>query len=166
MRLASSLMRSNSGCRVPAESLLPSANYSVPVATGIDFSARRGGLPRWVGGLLAFAYPLVLAAGALSVGFDRVGDMADLAASVLAVGLFLIAAPTAWVFTVEFIEAGRLLIVTSALVTSLPLWFLAGSRLAYFSTSWAVFLRRYVVFCLVWSVLNVMLFILLGSIAG
>lgn len=138
----------------------------MPVATGIDFSARRGGLPRWVGGILALAYPLVLAAGALSVGFDRVGDMADLAASVLAVGLFLIAAPTAWVFTVEFIEAGRLLIVTSALATSLPLWFMLGSRLAYMAFGWGVWLRRYVVFCLVWSVVNVLVFILLGSIAG
>ena len=81
----------------------------MPVATGIDFAARRGGLPRWVGGILGLLYPVILAAGALSVGFDRVGDMADLAASVLAVGLFLIAAPTAWLFTVEFIEAGRLL---------------------------------------------------------
>ena len=136
------------------------------MATDIDFSARRGGLPRWVGGILALAYPLALAAGALSVGFDRVGDMADLAASILAVGLFLIAAPTAWVFTVEFIEAGRLLIVISALVTSLPLWFTLGSRLALFATRWAIWLRRYVVFCLVWSVFNVLLFILLGSIAG
>jgi hypothetical protein len=136
------------------------------VATGIDFSARRGGLPRWIGGLLALAYPLALAAGALSVGFDRVGDMADLAASILAVGLFLIAAPTAWVFTVEFIEAGRLLIVMSALLTSLPLWFMVGSRLALFATGWPNWIRRYVVLCLVWSVLNVVLFILLGSIAG
>ncbi len=92
--------------------------------------------------------------------------MSDLAASILAVGLFLIAAPTAWLFTVEFIEAGRLLIVTSALVTSLPLWFMVGSRLAYFAPSWVLWLRRYVVVCLVWSVLNVLLFILLGSIAG
>ncbi len=136
------------------------------MATGIDFSARRGGLPRWVGGILALSYPLVLAAGALSVGFDRVGDMADLAASILAVGLFLIAAPTAWIFTVDFIEAGRLLIVVSALLTSLPLWFMLGSRLALFATGWAIWLRRYVVFCLVWSVLNVLLFILLGSVAG
>ena len=136
------------------------------VATGIDFSARRGSLPRWAGGILAFAYPLALAAGALSVGFDRAGDMSDLAASVLAVGLFLIAAPTAWVFTVEFIEAGRLLVVTSALVTSLPLWYLLGSRVAYFATGWAIWLRRYVLFCLIWSVVNVLLFILLGSLGG
>ena len=136
------------------------------VATGIDFAARRGSLPRSIGGLVALAYPLLLAVGALSVGFDRVGDIADLAASVLAVGLFLIAAPTAWVFTVDFIEAGRLLIVTSALATSLPLWYIVGSRLAYFATSWAVWLRRYVVMCVVWSIFNVLLFILLGSISG
>ena len=136
----------------------------VPMTSGIDFAARRGSLPRWAGGILAFAYPLILAAGAISVGFNRVGDMADFAASVLAVGLFLIAAPTAWLFTVEFIEAGRLLIVTSALITSLPLWYMVGARLAYMATSWVIWLRRYVVVCLVWSVLNVLLFILLGTV--
>jgi hypothetical protein len=136
------------------------------VATGIDFAARRGGLPRWVGGLGALVYPLALAGGALSVGFDQVGDMADLAASILAAVLFLIAAPTAWVFTVDFIEAGRLLVVTSALATSLPLWYILGSRLAYFATSWVVWLRRYVVVCVVWSILNVLLLIVLGSVSS
>ncbi len=123
-------------------------------------------MPRWVGGILALTYPLLLTAGVISVGFDRVGDMADLAASVLAVGLFLIAAPTAWIFTVEFIEAGRLLVVTSALATSLPLWYLAGSRLAYFATSWMLWLRRYIVICVVWSALNVALFVMLGEVLG
>jgi hypothetical protein len=136
------------------------------VTTGIDFSGRRGSLPRWVGGILALTYPLILVAGALSVGFSRTGDMADLAASVLAVGLFLIAAPTAWVFTADFIVAGRLLVVTSALVTSLPLWFLVGSRLAYVATGWLIWLRSYIIVCIVWSVLNVLVFILLGSITG
>ena len=92
--------------------------------------------------------------------------MADLAASVLAVGLFLIAAPTAWVFTVDFIEAGRLLVVTSALITSLPLWYLVGSRLAYVATGLLTWVRSYIIICIVWSVLNVLLFVLIGSIAG
>ncbi|MCP3995633.1 MAG: hypothetical protein GY722_11280 [bacterium] len=136
------------------------------MTTGIDFSARRGGVPRWIGGILAFTYPIVLAAGTLSVGFDRVGDMSDIAASILAVVLFLIAAPTAWIFSVDFIQAGRLLVVTSALATSLPLWFLAGSRLAYFATNWVVWLRRYVVMCVVWSVLNVLVLVVLGTVSG
>jgi hypothetical protein len=105
-------------------------------------------------------------AGALSVGFDRVGDMSDLAASVLAHGLVLIAAPTAWIFTVEFVEAGRLLVVASSLITSLPLWYLLGSRLAHVATGWTLWLRRYTVVCLVWSVVNVLLFILLGSLGA
>lgn len=136
------------------------------MTTGIDFTGRRGAIPRWIGGILAFAYPLILVAGALSVGFSRTGDMADLAASVLAVGLFLIAAPTAWVFTVDFIEAGRLLVVTSALVTSLPFWYLVGSRLAYVATGLLTWLRSYIIICIVWSVLNVLLFVLVGSVAG
>jgi hypothetical protein len=136
------------------------------VATGIDFSARRGGLPRIIGGLAALAYPLGLTALALSVGFSRVGDMTDIAASLLATILFLVAAPTAWIFTVDFIEAGRLLVVASALATSLPLWYLAGSRLAYFADTWGAWIRRYVVLCLVWSVVNVVSVVAIGSIAG
>lgn len=119
-----------------------------------------------MGGILAFAYPLVLVTGALSVGFDRIGDMADLAASVLAVGFFLIAAPTAWVFTADFIEAGRLLVISSSLLTSLPLWYMLGSRLAFAATGWMMWLRNYVIVCIVWSVCNVVLFIVVGSFAG
>lgn len=136
------------------------------MATGIDFSTRRGGLPRTVGGIAALAYPLSLTALALSVGFTRVGDMTDIAASLLATILFMVAAPTAWIFTVDFIEAGRLLVVSSALATSLPLWYLAGSRLAYFADAWRTWMRRYLVLCLVWNVVNVVFVVLIGSIVG
>ncbi len=136
------------------------------MATDIDFTSRRGGLPRIWGGIAAFIYPIALTALALSVGFRRVGDMTDVAASLLATLQLLIAAPTAWIFTVDFIEAGTLLIVTSALATSLPLWYLVGSRLAYFARSWGDWMRRYVVICLVWSVFNVVAIVVVGSLAG
>ena len=115
---------------------------------------------------MAFAFPLALTALALSVGLRRLGDMTDIAASLLATMMFLVAAPTAWIFTVDFIEAGRLLIITSALATSLPLWFLAGSRLAYYSRSWGIWARRYMVLCVVWSALNVAVVVIVGSVAG
>ena len=133
---------------------------------GIDFSARIGGLPRWVGGIAAFVYPLLLASYALSIDFDRVGNMSDLAVSILATMLFLVAVPTAWIFTVDFIEAGRLLVVVSGLLTSLPLWYLLGSRIAYFSTGWRLWLRRYLVSCIVWTALNVVVMVLVGSVVG
>lgn len=136
------------------------------MATGIDFSTRRGGLSRRIGGVAAFAYPLALTALSLSVGFEEVGDMTDIAAAVLATMLFLVAAPTAWLFTVEFIEAGRLLVIVSALATSLPLWYLVGSRLAYYADAWSVFARRYIVLCLVWNAINVVVVVVLGSIGG
>ncbi len=123
-------------------------------------------MSRQVGGIAAFAFPLALTALTLSVGFRRAGDMSDLAASLLATMLFLVAAPTAWIFTVDFIEAGRLLVITSALATSLPLWYLAGSRLAYFESHWSGWLRRYVVLCVVWSVFNVVLIVIVGSLTG
>ena len=92
--------------------------------------------------------------------------MTDIAASLLATMMFLIAAPTAWIFTVDFIEAGRLLVITSALVTSLPLWFFAGSRLAHYARNWGIWAGRYVVLCAVWSALNVVLIVIVGSLAG
>ncbi len=111
-------------------------------------------------------FPLGLTALALSVGLRELGDMTDIAASLLATMLFLVAAPTGWLFTVEFIEAGRLLIITSALFTSLPLWYLVGSRLASYSPNWGMWFRNYCVLCLAWSVGNVVLVVVAGSIAG
>lgn len=146
--------------------VLPGVDYAGTVATGIDFSTRRGGVSRTAGGILALAFPLALTALALSVGLRQLGDMTDIAASLLATMMFLVAAPTAWIFTVEFIEADRLLVVTAALLTSLPLWFLVGSRLAYYATSWGVWVRRYLVSCVVWSALNVVLIVVVGSLAG
>ena len=123
-------------------------------------------MSRAVAGLLAMAFPLALSSLALSVGLRRLGDMTDIAAALLATMIFLIAAPTAWIFTVDFIEAGRLLVITSALLTSLPLWFLAGSRLAYYAQGWGLWLRRYLVLCLVWSAFNVVMVVIIGSVAG
>lgn len=115
---------------------------------------------------MALAFPLALTTLALSVGLRRLGDMTDIAASLLATMLFLVAAPTAWIFTVEFIEAGRLLVITSALATSLPLWFVAGSRLAYYAQSWGIWALRYLVLCVVWSSLSVAVIVVVGSITG
>ena len=92
--------------------------------------------------------------------------MTDIAASLLATMMFLIAAPTAWIFTVDFIEAGRLMVITSALATSLPLWFFLGSRLAYYAPNWGIWVRRYMALCVVWSALNVVLIVVVGSVAG
>ena len=134
------------------------------MATGIDFSAHRGGVSRRIGGIAAFVYPLSVTALALSVGLDEVGDMTDIAAALLATMLFLVAAPTAWIFTVDFIEAGRLLVIVSALVTSLPLWYFVGSRLAYYAATWGIWIRRYVVLCVVWNALNVLVIVVIGSL--
>jgi len=136
------------------------------VVTGIDFSTRRQGIPRHWGGFVALAYPLALTALALSVGFRQVGDMTDVAASLLATMQLLIAAPTAWIFTVDFIEAGALLTVASALATSLPLWYLMGSRVADFAVGWADWFRRYVAICVVWSALNVAAIVVVGSLVS
>lgn len=136
------------------------------MTTGIDFTARRGGVNRLVGGVIALAFPLALTALALSVDLRRIGDMSDIAASLLATLLFLVAAPTGWIFTADFIEAGRLLVITSALATSLPLWYLTGSRLAHYADSWGAWLKRYLIVCAVWSVSSVVVVVVVGSIMG
>jgi hypothetical protein len=38
--------------------------------------------------------------------------------------------------------------------------------LAYYANRWSVWLRRYLVLCVVWSVVNIVLIVLIGSLAG
>lgn len=90
--------------------------------------------------------------------------MTDVATSFLAAMVFLLAFPTAWVYSVDFIDAGRLLVVVSAMVTSLPLWYLLGGRIAENSNRWSDWIRRYAAACVVWSALNLALIVILGSL--
>ncbi len=100
---------------------------------------------------------------AIGVGFRQGGGEAEFGASFAAAVMFLVAAPTAWVFAIEFIEAGRFTVMLIGALTSLPLWALAGAILARFSTSWRQWAVRYFAMCATWLTLYVLV---IGLIAG
>ncbi len=106
--------------------------YSAAVSQGISFVPRQG-LRRGPAAVLALSFPLVLMALAIGVGFRQGGGVAEFGASFAAAVMFLVAAPTAWVFAIDFIEAGRFTVMLIGAVTSLPLWALAGVGLARIS---------------------------------
>jgi hypothetical protein len=115
---------------------------------------------------VAWAFPLGVTMLVLAGSLRANGDMTDIATTLLGAMMYRVAVPTAWIFAVDFIEAGRLLGITATLATSLPLWYFVGARLAEFSYRWSDWVRRYIVFCLVWSALNVGVIVVVGSLTG
>jgi hypothetical protein len=89
--------------------------------------------------------------------------VAEFGASFAAAVMFLVAAPTAWVFAIDFIEAERFTVLLFGIVTSLPLWAIAGAALATFAESWRRWTLRYVALCAVWTTLYVLV---IGAVAA
>jgi hypothetical protein len=100
----------------------------------------------------------------LSVGFRVTPEPGELATAVLGAIVFVIAAPTSWVFAIDFIEASRLTVVSVGALTSLPLWYLLGARMAATTDHWIFWLRRYLIFCGLWTVLMLVLLVLLAAV--
>lgn len=131
--------------------------------TDLIFTTRRTGLPRVWGGLLALGYPFVLAALAVNQGFGTTG-VSGMATAFLAAVLLLLATPTAWVFVFDFIEVSPFTTVSIGLLTSLPLWYLAGAALADGASSWTQWLRRYGAVCALWTALNLVVLAMLSAL--
>ena len=131
----------------------------------LSFAARRRRLRRGWGGLAALSYPVGLILLSLAVGWRRGGDVADIATSFLAALLFLVAAPTAWIFAFEFIDVSRFTILFVGTATSLPLWYLVGSRLADASQTWWSWMRRYVLLALAWTAFTIFLVATVAQLA-
>lgn len=120
-------------------------------------------MSRLGGGLGALSFPLVLIVLAIGAGFGSGGDMTDPATSFLGALLFVVAAPTSWLFAIPFIDADRLTVVLASGVTSLALWGLLGRRLAARSDHWPAWVSRYLTYCGAWIVLNI---VLIGLVAA
>lgn len=132
------------------------------MSQGITFVTKQG-LHRGRAAVLALTVPLILMGLAIGVGFRQGGGESEFGASFAAAVMFLVAAPTAWVFAIDFIEAGRFTVLLIGAITSLPLWALAGSGLARFSANWRQWTVRYFAMCASWLTLYVMA---IGLIAG
>jgi hypothetical protein len=136
------------------------------VTAGLSFHTRHAGLPRVAGGLAALTFPTMLVVLAIGTGFRRTGDFSDIAVAFLAAFLLLVAEPTAWLFSFDFLDADRFTIVFVGALTSFPLWYLAGSALAARAERWKVWVWRYTVACVGWTALNMVVFIAAAALFG
>ncbi|MEA2009945.1 MAG: hypothetical protein U9N78_04495 [Actinomycetota bacterium] len=112
---------------------------------------------RTTAGLLALSYPIVMMVMALAVGFSDAGDLQDVASGFIAALMVVIALPTTWFLSFDFIEVSRTTVVIFGAVTSLPLWYVLGTSLAVRSETWGRWLRRYVAVALLWTLANLAL---------
>ena len=119
-----------------------------------------------LGGALGLIFPTLIGLVALSVGFRDGGDMGDFAGSIAATLIFLIAAPTAWVLSFPFIDVTRFTVITFGILTSAPLWWLAGVAIARTSVHWGRWAARYIVVCVGWFVFNIIAIAVIASIVG
>ena len=126
----------------------------------------RIGLTRGGGGVAALAYPLFLMVLSIGAGFHEGGDMTDIAGAVLGAMLFVIAAPTAWIFAFEFIDVSRFAVMATSVLTSFPVWYLVGGRMAVVSGNWGRWLSRYVRLIMVWTTFNIVMLGLVALVIG
>ena len=130
----------------------------------VSFAPRRRTIRTGWGGIAGLTFPTVLVVISLSVGFRHAGGPGDLASSFLGALLFLVAAPTAWLFAIPFIEVTRFTVITVGVLTSGVVWFVAGRAIAARSRSWGVWMRRYAAICVTWTAATLLLFALFASL--
>lgn len=123
-------------------------------ADRVSFAPRRTSVGRTTAGLLALSYPIVMMVMALAVGFSDAGDLQDVASGFIAALMVVIALPTTWFLSFDFIEVSRTTVVIFGAVTSLPLWYVLGTALAVRSETWGRWLRRYAAVALLWTLAN------------
>ncbi|GMQ85159.1 MAG: hypothetical protein BMS9Abin07_0724 [Acidimicrobiia bacterium] len=120
----------------------------------VSFASRRTFIGRLRGGVAAFVYPLLLLAFSLSVGFRKAGDLQDFAASFVGSILTVVALPTVWFVSFDFIDVTRMTVLVFGLVTSLPLWYLLGAAIGGRSETWGNWFRTYAATCMLWTLAN------------
>ncbi len=131
----------------------------------VSFARRRSSIGRTAAGLLALGYPLLMVVLALGVGTSEPGDLQDFAASFVAAVMVVIALPTTWFLSFDFIVVSRTTVVLFGLVTSLPLWYVLGTSIAVRSETWGRWFRVYVTVAMAWTVLNLLILATVGALA-
>ena len=120
----------------------------------VSFAPRRTTVGRTTAGLIALSYPIVMVVMALAVGPRRAGGLQEIASSFIAAVMLVIALPTSWFLSLDFIDVSRTTVVVFGAVTSLPLWYVLGTALAVRSETWGRWLRRYATIALIWTLAN------------
>lgn len=114
--------------------------------------------------MFALSWPLITIVLALGSMRGSVTGLTDPSTPLVAGLLFLMALPTTWLFAILNLDA--VVAVVLGVVTSLPLWFYLGGRLAVASPSWATWWRRYVMIALAWAVVAILLLAVVATLAG
>lgn len=127
------------------------------VSDRVSFAPRRTTVGRTTAGLIALSYPILMVVMALDVGPRAAGDLQDVASSFIAAVMLVIALPTSWFLSFDFIDVSRTIVVVFGAVTSLPLWYVLGTALAARSETWGRWVRRYVTIALAWTLGNLAL---------
>ena len=132
----------------------------------VSFAARRTTVGRTTAGLLALSYPVLMVVMALAVGSREPGDLQDLASSFIAAVMLVIALPTSWFLSFDFVDVSRTTVVIFGVVTSLPLWYVLGTALAVRSETWRSWIRRYATIALGWTLVNLALMAIVSALTS
>jgi len=134
------------------------------VARQFLFAGRRGQLNSARGGLLAMVPPSLVLFGSFIGMRGTVSGLTDPADSVVAGLLVFIAAPTTWLFAA--LRLSPEVAIVLGVITSLPLWFLLGQRIAESAWNWKQWAVRYATWLLGWLVVMVLALVTVASIAS
>jgi hypothetical protein len=132
----------------------------------VSFAPKRAVVGRVRGGIAALAYPFTLVMVSLSVGFRKAGDLSDFAASFVASILTVVALPTVWIVSFDFIELTRMTVLTFGVLTSLPLWYLLGAFIGERAGTWGTWIRAYLSTCLLWTLANFVVLAIIASVVS
>ena len=114
--------------------------------------------------MLALTWPLITVLLALGAMRGDVTGLTDPSTPLVAGLLFLLAVPTTWLFAISQLDA--VVAVVLGVVTSLPLWFFVGVRLAALSSSWGMWWRRYVAISITWAIVSIVVLAVAASLFG
>ncbi len=108
--------------------------------------------------------PFFLVLPALNAMAGSAEGLTDPAPPIVAGVSLLLATPTTWLFAL--LDLSPVLTVVLGIVTSFPLWFLLGSRLAETSIDWGEWGRRYIGWSVAWAVTVVVGFTVVATIVA
>lgn len=132
----------------------------------VSFARRRATVGRTTAGLSALSYPLVMVVMALAVGQHEAGDLQAVALSFIAALMLVIALPTSWFLSFDFVDVSRTTVVMFGLATSLPLWYVLGTALAARSETWVKWVSYYVAVALAWTLTNLAILAVVSTLTS
>lgn len=121
-------------------------------------------LPAIAGGVTALVLPVALSVPAIRALLAGEGVLDEPTAPLLSGVLFLVAAPTLWLWAPLDLSPG--VTVGLSALTSFPLWFALGAWLAGRSRRWRDWWARYLTLALVWTLGFLLILAAVATLTG